>query len=199
MIVFLLILLIKTDDKVLKNRFWYKKSSFKLNNLAIDKVKKDWIINMNRKAPSPIRRQLFAGIILAFIGWITIHYSYVYNLLLKNYIIFKNIGMLFIIIGVIVRVFAFLQIKNTHYINKLIISGIYSKIRNPIYLAFILIIWGIAIYSRGLLSLIWVMISILVLYLVAKLEEKDLEELFGYEYIKYKSEVPMFIPKFWRK
>ncbi len=154
---------------------------------------------MNRKAPSPIRRQLFVGIILAFIGWITIHYSYAYNLLLKNYIIFKIIGMLFIIIGVVVRVLAFLQIRNTHYIGKLIVSGIYSKIRNPVYLAFILIICGIAVYLKGLLSLIWVIISMLALYLVAKLEEKDLEELFGHEYIKYKSEVPMFIPKFWSK
>jgi len=75
-------------------------------------------------------------------------------------------------------------------------SGIYSKTRNPVYLAFVLIIAGIALLSRRLLALAWVLVSVAVLYYLAKKEENDLEKTFGDEYLKYKKRVPMFLPRF---
>jgi protein-S-isoprenylcysteine O-methyltransferase Ste14 len=59
------------------------------------------------------------------------------------------------------------------------------------------VIVGVAVLSRGVLAFIWVFASVLVLYWIAKLEESDLERIFGERYLLYKSSVPMFFPRLW--
>jgi len=88
-----------------------------------------------------------------------------------------------------------LEIRNAFRIDKLVTSGIYSKTRNPTYLGFTFIIIGISIASLAILSIIWVIVSIVAFYYVAKKEEKDLEENFGEDFLQYKKSVPLFIPK----
>ena len=84
---------------------------------------------------------------------------------------------------------------------KLITTGIYAHIRNPMVIAGILIGEGLG-FLFGSLSLILIFIPLLTLlgaiYLKA-VEERELELRFGRDYLEYKKKVPMFIPRFMRQ
>lgn len=147
------------------------------------------------KAPSPISRLLVMWFIIVIVGLSTISHSWDYGLLLPASIYINLLGMIFLIIGISIRIIALKEIRNAFRIDKLVTSGIYSKTRNPTYLGFTFIIIGISIASLAILSFIWVIVSIMAFYYVAKKEEKDLEENFGENYRKYKESVPLFIPQ----
>ena len=72
--------------------------------------------------------------------------------------------------------------------HVLVTSGIYSRIRHPIYVFSSLMIAGIALY----LDRIWLLLVVLLILLPmqiyrARREEKVLMDAFGEEYARYKS------------
>ena len=136
------------------------------------------------------------GIILAISGWASLVYSRHLDLLLPHSILSRVAGISFLILGLIIRILAFKQVPCTLRTKKLVTSGVYSRTRNPVYLAYMLIIIAVAFLTMRLLSFAWVLFSILVFYWVAKKEENDLERTFGEEYLAYKQKVPLFLPKF---
>jgi protein-S-isoprenylcysteine O-methyltransferase Ste14 len=84
--------------------------------------------------------------------------------------------------------------------SKLITTGIYAHVRNPMAIAGILIGEGLG-FLLGSLSLILIFIPLLTLlgFIYLKdVEERELELRFGREYLEYRKKVPMFIPKFRR-
>jgi protein-S-isoprenylcysteine O-methyltransferase Ste14 len=150
------------------------------------------------RTPSPRIRQVAAGIALVLLGCFSITYSRQYHLVLPHFVVLNVLGLLSLAVGVGIRILAFKEIHWTHHIEKLATSGIYSKTRNPIYLAFALIIIGIALLSGRFLALVWLLISLAVFYWLAKKEERDLEQAFGQDYARYKQAVPMFLPRVWK-
>ena len=80
---------------------------------------------------------------------------------------------------------------------KLITTGLYAYVRNPMLLGLFLFLLGLGVLF-GSLSLIFIFtplfILINVLY-VKGIEEKEMEKKFGGKYLEYKKKVPMFIPK----
>jgi len=81
-------------------------------------------------------------------------------------------------------------------IEKIVTSGIYSKIRHPGYLGLLLTFFGFA-FAWGI---VWIFIPVLILsilyYLTAIKEEEYLLRKFGKEYEEYIRQVPRrFIPK----
>lgn len=84
--------------------------------------------------------------------------------------------------------------------KKLITSGVYSLVRNPVYSAFIFIFTGILLLTANLYLLIlpfvfWFFLTIL----MKNTEEKWLKNEFGKEYEIYLREVNRVIPWFRRK
>ena len=81
--------------------------------------------------------------------------------------------------------------------NKLITNGLYARIRNPMLLGWIIMLFGVGILLNSI-SLIFIFtplfICLNILYLKT-IEEKEMEKKFGKEYLKYKKSVPMFIPR----
>jgi protein-S-isoprenylcysteine O-methyltransferase Ste14 len=80
---------------------------------------------------------------------------------------------------------------------RLITTGIYAYVRNPMVVAGILIGEGLG-FLFGSASLILIFIPLLTLlgFIYLKfVEERELELRFGSEYLEYKKRVPMFIPK----
>ena len=79
---------------------------------------------------------------------------------------------------------------------KLITTGLYAYVRNPMILGLFIFMLGLGILF-GSLSLIFIFtplfIAINVFYLKA-IEEKEMEKKFGNAYLEYKKRVPMFIP-----
>ncbi|MFC2006147.1 methyltransferase family protein [Chloroflexota bacterium] len=80
---------------------------------------------------------------------------------------------------------------------RLITTGPYAYIRNPMLLGLFIFLLGLGTLFNSL-SLIFIFtplfILINVLYLKA-IEEKEMGKKFGKQYLEYKKKVPMFIPK----
>lgn len=98
-----------------------------------------------------------------------------------------------IITGMLLAIFGWQKIFMAK--NQLVTTGIYAHVRHPQYLGFLLITLG--------MNVLWVTFSTLALWpglaflycRLAKEEDKQMEERFGEEFLKYKKNVPMFIPK----
>ena len=153
---------------------------------------------MERPTPSPRNRQLIVAGIIALLGLLSIVYGHQYDLTLPSYLPLKVLAALVIVCGIVIRILALKEIRDTRHIKHLVTSGIYSMTRNPVYLSFSLIIAGIVLLYLSLFTFIWGSISISILFWMAKREEIDLQNTFGDLYLKYNMKVPAFSPRFRR-
>ena len=74
-------------------------------------------------------------------------------------------------------------------------TGIYAHARHPMYLTTHLIFLGVFLLTFSLLSIIPWAVSIMLFNYIMSYEEKNLEEIFGEEYLDYKDKVPRWIPR----
>ena len=74
-------------------------------------------------------------------------------------------------------------------------TGIYSKTRNPVYLAHWLLILGAAAISGFAANWFLVAAEILLLAVLIRTEEKELLSRYGSEYANYMRRVPRFFPR----
>ncbi|UCG55176.1 MAG: isoprenylcysteine carboxylmethyltransferase family protein [Dehalococcoidia bacterium] len=80
---------------------------------------------------------------------------------------------------------------------KLITTGLYRYIRNPMLLGLFIFLLGLGVLL-GSFSLIFIFTPLFVVINVSYLkaiEEKEMEKKFGRQYLEYKKKVPMFFPK----
>jgi protein-S-isoprenylcysteine O-methyltransferase Ste14 len=78
-------------------------------------------------------------------------------------------------------------------------TGVFSIVRHPIYLGAILLYLGFIIISLSIISLCIWLIIILFYYFISRYEEKLLIDKLGSQYEVYMNEVPMFIPRPFKK
>ncbi|UCC83896.1 MAG: isoprenylcysteine carboxylmethyltransferase family protein [Gemmatimonadota bacterium] len=79
--------------------------------------------------------------------------------------------------------------------GSLITQGIYRRIRHPRYVAVWLGTVAVALFTNYLAVYIIAIAILPALYLVVVLEEKELRDRFGEEYVKYCEAVPRFFPR----
>jgi protein-S-isoprenylcysteine O-methyltransferase Ste14 len=74
---------------------------------------------------------------------------------------------------------------------------VYAWTRNPMVLSALAFLVGLGLWLQSTLFLVWVIIVVYpVFFLFLKVyEERELEIRFGEDYLKYKSQTPMFIPR----
>ena len=89
--------------------------------------------------------------------------------------------------------------------KKLCVAGIYSYVRNPLYLGNVIIYFGFALMAGGS-RVVYLMIIALIYFIVQygfiiSLEEAKLTDLFGDEYQEYTKNVPRLFPRLtpWQK
>ena len=80
--------------------------------------------------------------------------------------------------------------------GRMVMTGIYSKMRHPQYSGILLITFAFLIQWPTLITLIMWPVLVVMYYNLAKREEKDVQKGYKKEYLKYKKRVPMFIPVF---
>jgi protein-S-isoprenylcysteine O-methyltransferase Ste14 len=86
-----------------------------------------------------------------------------------------------------------LKISETHRPEKVVTSGIYSRVRHPQYLGGLFGHISMTFLFSGLYSLYVTPLVIAEVYFIAQKEEKELIKEFGADYKKYQEKVPMFL------
>ncbi|WP_425636652.1 methyltransferase family protein [Algoriphagus yeomjeoni] len=81
--------------------------------------------------------------------------------------------------------------------EELITTGLYSKVRHPLYAGLVLIFLGYFIFAGTISSVVHLGCLLLYLPFGIYFEEQNLVVQFGEAYQKYKSSVPAVIPKLW--
>lgn len=107
-------------------------------------------------------------------------------------IFFVAVAFMLILVGFILMAVGWYKIYNAK--DKLVINGLYSRLRHPQYLGLILITLGLLIWWPTILTMIMWPILCVMYYLLARREEKKMINKFGDEYSEYKQRVNMFIP-----
>ena len=109
------------------------------------------------------------------------------------------IGGLLIFIGVVLWIYAVIIQRISREISSgnLVTTGIYSIVRNPIYLAFLCVCTGILVTAHNVYLLIFpIIFYIFLTVLMKQTEEKWLLKKFGTEYAEYCKHVNRVIPWF---
>ena len=78
-------------------------------------------------------------------------------------------------------------------------KSVFGVIRHPIYLSEILLYFGLLMLSLSIAAALILGIAILFLHYIAKYEEKLCLVRYGEEYKQYMHDVPMWIPRFWKR
>ncbi len=97
----------------------------------------------------------------------------------------KYIGLILFIVGVSFFILSHTRLKGFEDKGKLVTKGIYSKIRNPMYLGFILWVIGFPIFLHSLIAFLSAIIWVSHFMYWRKLEEQELEEKYE-SYREYK-------------
>lgn len=82
---------------------------------------------------------------------------------------------------------------------RLVTSGPYGWLRNPLYLANVVIVAGLALWSGALFP--WLPAAAFAFFvwqytLLSRLEDYELERRFGWEFLAYRNAVPLWLPRF---
>lgn len=87
-----------------------------------------------------------------------------------------------------------LAVSETHRPDKVVTTGVYSRVRHPQYLAAIIAHIGFSVERSALDSLLLTPLVVTVIYLICRKEEVELVKEFEDEYLEYQKRVPMFFP-----
>lgn len=106
------------------------------------------------------------------------------------------IGIILIIVGFILWIGSVLKSKITRNIteNKLVTTGVYACVRNPIYSSFMIVFTGVISLQNNLILYLFSIMYWILLSLIVRKEEMVLEKEFGKDYLEYKSRVNRCIP-----
>ncbi|WP_455463381.1 methyltransferase family protein [Candidatus Hodarchaeum mangrovi] len=107
----------------------------------------------------------------------------------------------FLIFAACIGLGVFLGVKSHNLIfggseyNQAISKGVYSYVRHPMYLSFLVIYLGFIVLSFSIITFIFWLIIIYLFDQMAQYEEKDLERILKANYLEYKKNVPRWIPR----
>ncbi|RAK10236.1 protein-S-isoprenylcysteine O-methyltransferase Ste14 [Halanaerobium saccharolyticum] len=130
------------------------------------------------------------GICGRFLRWETIPFSPLTNI----------IGVFLIVLAFVLHGYSQKNLKQAHNrsneIKNIVTSGIYSKVRHPIYLSLIIMEIGIT-FTFGIMWMFLLVILFTYLHILTSIEEeKLLVKKFNKEYINYMNNVPWrILPK----
>jgi protein-S-isoprenylcysteine O-methyltransferase Ste14 len=91
------------------------------------------------------------------------------------------------LVGLVLAIGAAIHLRGIENIDNLKTKGLFSKIRHPMYLGFILWIFGWAIYHAAVLSLCLGFVAIANIFYWQRSEERELESKYGQVYLQYRN------------
>jgi len=91
-----------------------------------------------------------------------------------------------VIVGLGLAIGGVVQLRGVENIRHLVTTGLFSKLRHPMYTGFILWIVGWAIYHGAVVSLVMGCVGIGNILYWRRLEEENLESCYGEDYRRYR-------------
>ncbi len=82
---------------------------------------------------------------------------------------------------------------------EIIRTGVFGIVRHPIYLGSILVFLSFVILSFSVVALVIFFVIVIFYFYLCKYEENLLLQKLGKKYCNYMKDVPMLIPRIWRK
>ena len=135
--------------------------------------------------------------------WIADSFFFKYTTVLNQYMPLSvkiPLGIvLFILSGYLARKGLSIVFGEERQKPGVIRNSVFGVVRHPIYLSEILLYLGFLMLSTSLVAAVIWIIAIGFLHYISRYEEKLLLARFGEEYRQYMREVPMWIPRLWRK
>jgi methanethiol S-methyltransferase len=89
----------------------------------------------------------------------------------------------------------FPEVAPDRFPRRLITDGLYARIRHPRYVQLLIALLGYALIANYLAAYLAVALWLPGIYVIARLEEKELRAHFGDSYDDYCRKVPRFLPK----
>ncbi|NMC75714.1 MAG: hypothetical protein GYA60_00200 [Candidatus Methanofastidiosa archaeon] len=129
---------------------------------------------------------LYIIIFLSYFGWGLMLFNDPLKILPNQKLLGILPGLALVLIGLTLFIMAAKTCKSFVGPNCLVTEGIYSRIRNPMYIGIILIHIGGPLIFNSLITLLSNVIWIPLVALWIYIEEKDLEKNFGQQYLNYK-------------
>lgn len=87
-----------------------------------------------------------------------------------------------------------LKAAETHLPKRIVREGVYSYVRHPMYLGWILTHISLSLIFSASYALLFTPALIAIIFLISYKEEEELIKEFGTEYDKYKRKTSMFLP-----
>jgi protein-S-isoprenylcysteine O-methyltransferase Ste14 len=87
--------------------------------------------------------------------------------------------------GVALAVGGLLQLRGLENVDHLVTSGLYSKLRHPMYAGFVAWILGWVVYGGAASGFAVAIVAVANIHFWVRLEERHLEAQFGDEYVEY--------------
>jgi protein-S-isoprenylcysteine O-methyltransferase Ste14 len=97
------------------------------------------------------------------------------------------------------RLAGFPELNPERHPGGVVRSGIYSRLRHPRYVEFMLSFLALGLLTGALGIFVLAIVTVLLYLIVAPLEEQELREHYGAEYDAYTREVPRFVPRLRRR
>jgi protein-S-isoprenylcysteine O-methyltransferase Ste14 len=95
-------------------------------------------------------------------------------------------GLALVVVGMILAIGALLQLRGLENIDHLVTSGLFAKIRHPMYTGFVLWILGWSIYHSAIVSLLVGLVGISNILYWRRWEERRLLARYGETYRQYR-------------
>ncbi|HEY1235865.1 MAG TPA: isoprenylcysteine carboxylmethyltransferase family protein [Candidatus Binatia bacterium] len=87
------------------------------------------------------------------------------------------------------------EVAPDRFPRELVTDGLYARMRHPRYVQFLIALAGYALIANYLAAYLIVALWVPAVYIIVLLEEKELRDHFGQDYIEYCRRVPRFVPK----
>ena len=129
---------------------------------------------------------IFAVMCLMLVSWFSLCPLDPFRLALP--VLLRGVGLSMVILGLGLSIGGIVQLRGLENINHLVTTGLFSKLRHPIYSGFILWILGWAVYHGAIFSLVIGFVGIGNILYWRRLEEESLELWYGEHYRTYRRE-----------
>ena len=87
------------------------------------------------------------------------------------------------------------EVAPDRFPRELMTDGLYARMRHPRYVQLLIALAGYALFANYLAAYFMVALWVPAVYIIVLLEEKELRDHFGEDYIEYCRRVPRFVPK----